>query len=98
MSRYQIRARVLPDGIPMTLVGRTAWCLEQLVAAGVKGCTPIDRPAPRWSDYIHKLRGKGLVVETIDERHGGTFSGEHGRYVLRSEVEILRDDDERSAA
>ena len=90
MSRYQIRARVLPDGLPMTIVGRDAWALERLLAAGERGCTPITQPAPRWSHYVWKLRTKhGLVVETIDEGHGGTFAGTHARYVLRSDVEIL---------
>lgn len=89
-ARHSIRARILPDGLPMTIVGRDAWCLERLLAAGKKGCTPIEQPAPRWSHYVWKLRTKhGIVVETIDEPHGGTFSGHHARYVLRSEVEIL---------
>ncbi|MEC5322756.1 winged helix domain-containing protein [Aurantimonas sp. A3-2-R12] len=89
-NRYSIRARVLPDGQPMTIVGRDAWALEQLLAAGERGCTPIDRPAPRWSHYVWKLRTKhGIVIETIDESHGGTFAGHHARYVLWSEVEVL---------
>ncbi|MCD1644799.1 hypothetical protein [Aurantimonas coralicida] len=90
MSRYSIRARVLPEGPPMIVVGRKAWALERLVAAGNRGCTPIDTPGPRWSDYVHKLRREhGLVIETIDEAHGGTFAGSHARYVLRSNVEVL---------
>lgn len=93
MSRYQIRVRKLPDGTPQTIVGRDAWALEQLLAAGERGCTPIDRPAPRWSHYVWKLRTKhGITVETIDEGHGGQFAGHHARYVLRSAVEILTDE------
>lgn len=89
-KRYNIRARILPDGKPMTLIGRDAWALEELLKAGERGCTPIDRPAPRWSHYVFKLRTKhGLVIETIEEAHGGQFSGTHARYVLRSNVEIL---------
>lgn len=92
MSRYTIRVRKLPDGIPQTIIGRDAWALEQLLVAGERGCTPIERPAPRWSHYVWKLRTKhGVIVETIDEGHGGQFAGTHARYVLRSEVEILRD-------
>ena len=90
MSRYIIRARILPDGAPMTIVGRTAWALEHLLRAGERGCTPIDTPGPRWSDYIFKLRRKhGLVIETVDESHGGRFAGSHARYRLASKVEIL---------
>ncbi|AZO11219.1 hypothetical protein EJ074_20590 [Mesorhizobium sp. M3A.F.Ca.ET.080.04.2.1] len=89
-SKYRIRARVLPDGEPMTIYGREAWCLERLMAAGSRGCTPIEQPAPRWSAYVHDLRHKfGLVIETIHEPHAGPFAGSHARYVLRSEVEIV---------
>lgn len=71
------------------VVGRVAWTLDQLIQAGEHGVTPLEYPAPRWSDYVFKLRKRGLVIETIDERHGGAYRGEHGRYVLRSPVEIL---------
>ena len=68
--------------------GREAWALRALVAAGERGCTPIDTPGPRWSAYIHDLRRLGIVIETIRERHGGKFPGQHARYVLRSRVII----------
>ena len=66
--------------------GRDAWALDRLREAGQKGCTPIDQPAPRWSAYIHKLRGLRVPIETVTEAHGGEFSGKHGRYVLRALV------------
>lgn len=66
--------------------GRKLWALEALMTAGERGCTPIDRPAPRWSAYIEKLRRLGVDIITIRERHGGPFAGNHGRYVLRSRV------------
>jgi hypothetical protein len=69
--------------------GREAWALHHLVVAGERGCTPIDHPGPRWSDYVFKLRKRGLIVETVDERHAGTYAGSHARYVLRSEVEVV---------
>ena len=97
MSRYRIRARVLPDGAPVTVVGRDADTLERLVEAGERGLTPIEYPAPRWSHYVFKLRGLGFIIETVDEPHGGAFPGHHARYVLRSQVEILRDDMENAA-
>ena len=88
--RHSLQARVLPDGLPMTVIGRKAWALERLIAAGDQGCTPIDTPGPRWADYVHKLRRKhGVVIETIDEPHGGPFPGHHARYRLVSKVEIL---------
>lgn len=71
---------------PITLSGRDAWALRQLIAAGDVGCTPIHQPAPRWSAYVFNLRAMGIDVETIHEMHGGPFPGTHARYVLRSEV------------
>ena len=70
--------------------GRYAWTLAALVEAGERGVTPIDRPAPRWSHYVDILRDReGLDIETVEERHGGPFRGWHGRYVLRTPVEII---------
>ena len=77
------------SGNEKTYFGRVAWALNALIVAGKQGCTPIDHPGPRWSDYVHKLRKKGLIVETIDEKHAGAYSGTHARYVLRSEVEVI---------
>jgi len=83
--------RIEPDGATVKAVGRDAWALRHLINAGESGITPLERPAPRWSHYVWKLRGMGLVIETIDEAHGGPFSGHHARYVLRSEISILED-------
>lgn len=73
----------------LEIAGRDEWALRQLLAAGAKGCTPIDNPAPRWSAYIHKLRRMGIEIETVDERHGGPFPGRHARYVLHSPVRAV---------
>lgn len=73
-----------------TATGREAWALQQLVAAGPDGCTPISTPGPRWSAYVHALRHEhGLVIETAHERHEGQFPGSHARYILRSDVRLL---------
>lgn len=70
--------------------GRYAWCLGKLIDAGDGGVTPIERPAPRWSHYVDILRDREcLHIETIEERHGGAYRGWHGRYVLRSQIEII---------
>lgn len=82
------------DGIGervLTVRGRDAWALRELVGAGARGCTSIDHPGPRWSGYVHKLRRAGLAIDTIHEKHGGEFPGRHARYVLRSRVRILAD-------
>lgn len=85
-------ARVIVEGADgqhsLIVAGRELWTLEHLVRAGARGVTPIERPAPRWSHYVHQLREMGLAIETIREEHGGDFPGFHGRYVLRSRVVI----------
>jgi hypothetical protein len=62
--------------------GRELWTLERLIHAGASGCTPITEPAPRWSAYVHKLRKRGIPIETRHEHHGGPYPGHHARYVL----------------
>jgi len=71
------------------LAGREKWVLFRLIAAGDYGCTPIDTPGPHWSDYVFKLRRRGIDITTITEPHGGPYAGHHARYVLRSKVERL---------
>jgi hypothetical protein len=79
--------------------GRDAWALNELISAGNRGVTPIERPAPRWSHYCWKLRRAGIHIETVDERHGGAFAGAHARYILRTPlrvVEVSRQHDAKS--
>ncbi|MEQ9487629.1 MAG: hypothetical protein RIM72_01410 [Alphaproteobacteria bacterium] len=74
----------------VTAVGRNAWALSELVDAGIKGCTPISHPGPRWSAYVHRLRKDyGLNIETVLESHSGPFPGKHARYVLRTPVRLV---------
>lgn len=87
MAIYEIQGQ--HGAYTLDISGRDEWALRQLIAAGQKGCTPIDNPAPRWSAYIHKLRRMGIDIETVDERHGGPFPGRHARYVLHSLVRAL---------
>jgi hypothetical protein len=85
-----VKAQIGKNGPVVTVRGRDAWALLELKAANDNGCTPIDHPGPRWSGYVHKLRKAGIVIETIREAHGGPFSGQHARYVLRCLVTILK--------
>lgn len=64
--------------------GRELWALERLIHAGSRGCTPITEPAPRWSAYVHKLRRRGIPIETRHEAHGGPYPGNHARYILKA--------------
>jgi len=73
----------------LELAGREEWALSHLISAGDEGCTPIDTPGPRWSDYVFKLRKRGIDIATITEAHGGPYAGHHARYVLRSKIECL---------
>lgn len=78
------------EGFSLVLTGRDAWALAELVRAGKKGCTPITHPGPRWSAYVFNLRHEyGLIIETVNEAHGGKYSGTHARYVLKTPVRIL---------
>jgi hypothetical protein len=92
--QLRVRLHAVGGAQNLTLYGREAWALEQLIQAGKFGCTPIDRPGPRWSAYIHKLRRMGFDIETIHESHKGPFAGSHGRYVLRSSIDILPRDEQ----
>ncbi|MEQ1768504.1 MAG: hypothetical protein ABL879_01580 [Devosia sp.] len=77
-----------PERRRVSVLGREAWALLELVEAGVTGCTPIDNPAPRWSHYVRLLRRDGFRVETIHEDHAGPFSGSHARYLLHDQVTL----------
>ena len=77
------------DSRSITPRGRDAWALGEMITAGADGCTPITHVGPRWSHYIWKLRTVyGLAIESVEEQHGGEFSGRHVRYVLRSRVQF----------
>jgi hypothetical protein len=97
MARYERKFRI-GDGDDIrsvTLAGRFAWCLENLVTAGERGITAIDEIGPRLSHYIFVLRRQhGLTIETREEKHGGQFSGWHGRYVLRTKASLITADGE----
>jgi hypothetical protein len=80
----------IDTGETLRLMGREAWTLAWLIEAGPRGIAPIERPAPRVSAYVHSLRKRGLVIETLDERHAGPFPGSRGRYVLRTSATALK--------
>jgi hypothetical protein len=90
-GRFAVQFRILPDGGVQTVVGQEARTLRALVAAGSAGITSLDIAtwALRTSHYIFKLRGYGLVIEMERENHAGPVPGLHGRYHLRSRVELI---------
>lgn len=74
---------------PLRFRGRLAWALDQLISAGARGCSTVANPAPRWSDYVFKIRKAGIDITTIDEPHGGSFPGRHARYRLAVPVTVV---------
>jgi len=84
-ARFALHGREGPQ--VMDLKGREEWALSNLLAAGENGCTPIDHPGPRCSDYVFKLRHRGIDIATITGKHDGPYAGHHARYVLKSKVE-----------
>lgn len=88
----RINATLLGGDSPRTfaLKGRMGWTMVQLVEAGPQGVTPLDRPALRWSGYIHELRKRGFAIETEMEHHTGPYRGVHARYRLACQVTIER--------
>ena len=76
-----------------TVRGQTARALLYLVDNRWLGVTALEMSvwALRLAAYAHTLRrDHGLDIETIREGHDGASGrGWHGRYLLRSEVEVL---------
>jgi hypothetical protein len=85
----ELIVKVGEDDRPRVFIGRFAWCLFELVEAGERGVTSLERPAPRWSHYVHRLRRDGMAIETVEENHDGAYAGRHGRYRLSVPVVVL---------
>lgn len=88
-ARYRV-TRTDGTAHDITVKGRCRWALDNLIRAGLNGCTPIDHPGPRWSAYRWSLVHEHQVeIETRHEKHGPPFDGTHARYILISKVERL---------
>lgn len=72
------------------LSGYNRWALETLIAAGGKGCIPLELPAPRWSAYIHNLRRVGVPIATFAEPCSHSEKRKRCRYVLAASVEPVQ--------
>lgn len=70
------------------LDGRLGWTLATLAKAGTKGVATVERPAPRWSAYVHDLRKMGIQIETEMEPHTGSYPGQHARYRLSCDAQV----------
>ena len=72
------------DGTETSYPGRAAWMLDALIQRGAAGVSSLECQGPRVSHYVFVLRRSGLQIETVDESHGGAFSGSHARYILKT--------------
>lgn len=69
--------------------GRVAQALCLLASAGEAGLTSATVGNARLSAAIYRLRREhGLTIITETESHSGEFAGHHGKYVLRTAVEV----------
>ena len=91
-----IRFQIGNDGSIISVKGRDAWALTELIHGGKTGVTPITHPAPRWSAYVFNLRSIGVDIDTINEPHKGPYAGTHARYVLRSDITVLETEDAKT--
>lgn len=84
------KAKLEKESKIITVKGKLAKTLKALIEAKQKGVTSLELSntwAFRTSAYIHDLRHDyGLDIEMIREPHQ---DGWHGRYILRTSVEIL---------
>jgi hypothetical protein len=87
----QVRFKRCGTDLIREVKGKEARTLLALLKAGERGVSVLDarRWALRLAAYIFELRGKGLVIETARERHSGRDPGWHGRYTLRSKIELV---------
>ena len=87
-KRLRVMFRRLADGRVFEVGGQTAKALIALDAARERGCTSLDVSdwAYRFAAYVLCLRRLGLDIDLERENHPG---GWHGRYRLRTVVQIL---------
>jgi len=86
--KIQVTLNLSEQSSTFELQGRLGWTMAQLATAGTKGVATIERPAPRWSAYVHELRKRGIPIDTEMVPHGGSYSGHHARYRLACDVSL----------
>jgi hypothetical protein len=86
--KIQVTLNLSEQSRTFELQGRLGWTMAQLAMAGTKGVATVERPAPRWSAYVHDLRKLGIQIETEMEPHDGAYSGRHARYRLACDAQI----------
>jgi hypothetical protein len=91
MSKIKSRFKIVGAERICEVEGQEARTLVALHGAGDVGVTALEVStwALRLAHYVMKLKKLGLTIETVREKHAGPVPGWHGRYILRSHVEVL---------
>jgi hypothetical protein len=86
-----LTVRLLPDGEPLTASGRTAQTLALLIECGARGFTSGEASPLGWarrtSDYVFRLRGLGVPIETV--RETTTDGAIIARYILAGPLAVV---------
>jgi hypothetical protein len=94
-SREALTAQVLPNGEPVTVVGRQAQTLRLLIVRGAAGFTSGEASPLGWarrtSHYVMQLRRAGFPIGMV--REPATDGSRVGRYFLGSPVAVLAEGD-----
>ena len=91
MSKITSRFKILDAGRVCQVEGQEARTLAALHDAGSVGITALEVStwALRLAHYVMKLKRHGLAIDMVREKHSGPVPGWHGRYVLRTRIELL---------
>ena len=91
MSKIRSRFRIVGTDRIYEVEGQEARTFTALHDAGDAGITALEVStwALRLAHYVMKLKKRGLTIEMVREKHAGPVPGWHGRYILRSGVQIL---------
>jgi hypothetical protein len=94
MSKIRSRFKILGADRVCEVEGQEARTLAALHDAGDAGITAlgVSTWALRLAHYVMKLKKLGLSIDMVREKHAGPVPGWHGRYILRSGVQILEQD------
>ncbi len=71
--RVQIMDKGAPLGLPITVVGRDAWMLKELMASGKVGCTSVNNPAPEFPTTFSSSVGTESPSRPFTSRTQGLF-------------------------
>lgn len=99
-TKLVLHFRIVGSDAILKVRGQEARSLAALVAAGPRGITALEVStwALRLAHYAMKLRRLGLAIEMVKEPHEGPGGKHwHGRYILKSPVEVVEVSDSRDA-